>query len=407
MTKVSKVSLGFFLMMALMAPMAQAETILGYFEGILGGDNAATGAVGMTGWAVADSGIAKVVIQVDGVDIGQAFYGGLRPDVTAAQPGYVDSPAPGFGYFLNTTDFWNGNHTVSVKVHTFAGNIVVIPGTRIIFFGNSTAVLKPFGYLEWPHRNADLTGTCGAPLATNRILTPVVGYALDLGVEIGDTGIGYVELLLDGSIIYNTDLDCHYSIFEGGFSQCYGMPRVDVENIFPFALNAPSAGFRFVLDVGAFIDFGWAQGNHVLTIRAGDISTQVANIAEIPVNFFCDTNLPTAYSFGFIESPLEDRPYEDTVVFQGWALDAQGVQFVEVYVDGLFAGRASYGVDSRPSVALQYPGYPDSFAPVWRFNYDTTQTSDGFHQVQFWIIDDTGVGSFIGERTFFVDNEHP
>jgi hypothetical protein len=387
------------------APGAQAETIRGYFEGIIGGHNAGSGAPGMTGWAVADSGVRKVVIQVDGVDLGQAGYGGVRPDVTSAVPGFPDSPAPGFGYFLNTTDFENGVHTVSAKVYTWDGNEAVIDGTRQIFFNNNTSILAPFGAINWPHRNADLYGTCDLT-APSRTYTPVIGWVLDLGVEIGDQGVGYVELLLDGSIVYNSDTSCSYILETGGFTNCYGLPRLDVESMFPFSLNASSTGYRFVLDIGALISFGgWAQGNHTLTVRAGDISNQVANVAEIPVFFHCEENLPNQGSFGVIESPVESRPYEDTIVFQGWALDAQGILRVDIYVDGQFVGTADYGVDSRPAVLMQYPGFINAEAPVWRFEYDSYQTSNGSHQIQVYAVDiGAGVGTLIGERTFFVDN---
>jgi len=387
------------------APWAQAETVKGYFEGLVGppGANYATGAAGITGWAVATTGIAKVVIQVDGVDVGQAFYGAFRPDVTAAQPGFVDSPAPGFGYFLNSTDFPNAPHDVTAKVYTYGGSVVILPQTYSIVFNNNPSIVRPFGAIERPLRNQDLFGNCGPAL--NPILTPITGWALDLGVEIGDEGIGYVELMVDQVPIFNTRLHCRYSAESGGLTQCYGLPRQDIEAIYPYTINSPSAGFRFVLDVGALIAFsGYTEGNHTLTIRAGDILTNVENIAEIPVNFFCTENLPNASSFGQIESPRGDRAYEGDILFQGWALDIDGVNHVDVHVDGNKVGTASFGLDTRPSVLVAYPGYPNSLAPVWRFTWDSTTLGDGVRQLQVFAFDNLGGRSLIGEQSFFVDN---
>ena len=393
------------------APWAQAETIEGYFEGLVwpsgspGPGNYATGAVGMTGWVVATTGVAKVVVQVDGVDIEQAHYGGPRPDVTRViNPSYPDALAPGFGYHLNTTRFPNFQHRISVKVYTFGGSIVDLPQVYTVNFNNNPSILRPFGGIDYPQRNQELYGTCDLN-SPNPIYTPVTGWALDLGVEIGDAGVGYVELLLDGTILYNTRTDCFFDHETGGLTNCYGIPRQDIEVRYPYAINAPAAGFRFVLDIGFLLNVGYSQGGgHVLTIRSGDILTNVENVAEIPVGLYCRENLPDEGSFGVIETPLTDRPYEDTIVMQGWALDEDGIGAVEIWVDGIFFGNASYGVDSRPGVAAEYPGYPDVLAPVWRFLWDSHDLADGLRQMQVYAYDIYGNRTLIGERSFTVDN---
>jgi hypothetical protein len=389
------------------APWAHAET-RGYFEGIIGNpapNNAATGAVPVTGWAVSTSGIAKVVIQVDGIDVGQASYGRLRPDVTAAQPGFVDSPAPGFAYHLNSTHFTNAHHRITAKVYSFNGDVVVLGQAYDPYFNNNSSILRPFGRIDFPYRNAQLFGTCDIN-ATNAILSPISGWALDLGVEIGDTGIGYVELMVDGSLIFNTRTDCHYSIPTGGLTQCYGLPRQDVEATYPYALNAPAAGFRFVLDVGFLVGaLGYTEGAHYLTIRSGDVLTNVENIDEIPVTFLCSENVPDQGSIGEIEQPRSFPALSGTVVFQGWAIDIDGVDHVEMWVDGQFVANADYGIDTRPAVLSFYPGYPDAAAPVWRYFWNSTTLADGVRQLQVYVVDDLGHRHLIGDRSFYVDND--
>lgn len=386
-------------------PATAQETVDGFFEGISGGFNSGSGAITLTGWAVADSGIRQVVIQVDGVDIGQAIYGLPRPTVTDAVPGFPDSSFPGFGYRLNSTDFLNGQHEVSAKVFTNAGEVVVLNGTRNLNFNNNTHILVPFGDINHPQRNAQLFGTCPFdPFPSPRRYSIVEGWALDLGVEIGDTGVAWVELLVDGSIVGDSRTTCRFNPISGGLTDCYGLPRPDIERLYPFALDAPSSGFRFALDVGALIDFGFSRGAHVLTIRVGDITSQHANVAEIPVGFYCAGDLGNEGSFGRIESPRAGRAYEGDILFQGWALDGEGVERITVRIDGEFVGNAAFGVDSRPVVAARYPGYPDTDAPVWRLFYDSTQLSDGFHQVQIVVIDIFDQRTQIAEVDFFVDN---
>lgn len=412
------------------APLAHAETIESYFEGVIGTvgpNNAATGAAPLTGWVVSATGIAKVVIQVDGQDVGQAYYGGARPDVTAAHPGFVDSPAPGFGYHLNTTDFTNGIHRIGAKVFTNGGEVVVLAQKYDVYFNNNPSILPPWGVIEYPRRNQQLYGTCNIAAPT-RLLTPVSGWALDLGVEIGDEGIGYIELMVDQALVgpsiflgfdpetqqpafygsdFNTRTGCFFSYHTGGLTNCYGFPRQDVEASYPFAINAPAAGYRFVLDIGYLMSgYGISQGQHTLTVRAGDILTNTALIAEIPVTFLCQENDPDQGSFGEIETPRGDRPYEDIITFQGWALDIDGIDHVDIWVDGLFQGEADYGVDTRPGVLAGYPGYPDALAPVWRFDWDSSLLADGNRQLQVYATDVRGFITLIGERTFYVDNVH-
>jgi hypothetical protein len=293
---------------------------------------------------------------------------------------------------------------VTAEVLTNNGTTRTIVGVFEIFFNNNTSTLRPFGRINLPQQHADLFGTCDLT-SMNRLYTSIEGWALDLGVEIGDAGIGYVELLLDGAIVANTRTACGFNITTGGLTNCYGLPRFDIEQRFPWASNAPSAGFRFVMDIGALIaGSNISQGSHVLTIRAGDIATNVGNIDEIPVNFFCEQNDNNPGSFGVIEAPRPGVIVAGNTVMEGWALDIDGVDRVDIYVDGVKVGSAAYGVDSRPVLAIEYAGYPDAGAPVWRFVWDSTSRSDGFHEVEAVVIDELGDSTIIAERTFFTDN---
>ncbi len=433
------------LLLALAAiPAAGQEEIIGFLEPPVvpaatpSGDPPLHGIVRVFGWVVAESPVRRVTIQVNGVDVGEANYHQFRPLVEDMFPGFPDSSGAGFGYNLNATDFPNGVHRVTAKVLTTAGSQVILdgvdsgglpfsPGEQEIFFTFNTNTLPPFGAIDRPQRNAELFGNCCRRTGFNTCCdlneqgfcveeeydgltaipySVVEGWALDLGVEIGDSGVGWVELLVDGVIIGNTRLTCDFDLATGGLTDCYGLPRLDIENRFPFAIDAPTSGFRFAMDVGALVRFGFNQGSHTLTIRAGDIGNLNANIHEIPVNFLCVNNLDNQQSFGRIESPRIGRAYADEMTFQGWALDLEGIDRIELFVDGLFIGQASFGVGSRPEVLSEFPGYPDSLAPVWRLTpFDTRDLSEGNHQVQAVAFDETGDATVLGEVTFFVNNE--
>ena len=126
------------LTLVLAAPAAGQETILGFLEPpVIDGcrPNASNcvrqpGVIRVFGWALADSGVRKVTIQVDGIDIGQASHGAFRPLVADLHPGFPDSQGAGFGYHLNGTDFQNGLHDITAKVETFGGTTVILPAVR-------------------------------------------------------------------------------------------------------------------------------------------------------------------------------------------------------------------------------------------------------------------------------------
>ncbi len=399
-------------------PVLAQETIIGSFGS---SGNGASGAMRIFGWALADSGVDRVVMQVDGEDVGTALYGRTRPDITALHPDFPDAHEPGFNFIVNTTDYLNGTHQVSLKVTSLDGKTQVVE-TKEFFFNNAVHNLFPFGAITRPERSADLVGICNLSQPLRRY-SVVDGWVLDLGIEIGDSGVGYVELLVDGALALvvvdpdrdgvfdevdfaNTRRSCYFNPDSGGLSNCYGLPSFNIERAYPFAIDAPTAGFRFALDVGLLLNLGWVEGHHTLTIRSGDITGTVANVAEIPVTFTCAENLGNEGSFGRIETPTNGRIFKNTIPIRGWVLDAEGVDTVSVYVDGVLLGNATFPVPGarRIMVEMEYPGFPDTLAPVYELMFDTNLVGDGSRTVEVFATDTLGVQTRIGVNTFFVDN---
>ena len=63
---------------------------------------------------------------------------------------------------------------------------------------------------------------------------------------------------------------------------------------------------------------------------------------------------------GWVDQPVEEAVVGKTVTISGWALDASGIDRVEMHVDGKIV-RARYGIP-RADVAVARPGFPDSQA---------------------------------------------
>lgn len=377
----------------------------GNFEGLGPGRNAGTGILPLTGWALDDSGIARVDIFVDGFLAGRADLRQNRPDVGLLYPGFPDSNRAGFGFLLDSTQYLNDLHTITARVISNTGEEVWLNSQKIQFT-NATHLLVPFGAITFPNAHAELSGKCDLNDPFRRY-SVIEGWALDQGVELSDTGVKYVELLINGAIFANSHTDCFFSPATGGYSNCYGLPSLDVEQQFPTVSHSPRARFRFVLDVGFLIEeFNFSIGLHWLTIRAGDVSGQVANIAEIPVFFSCAEFTGNQASFGYIDQPSNGQLVSGVTPVVGWALDGEGVSQVQVYLDGDFQGNAVYGL-SRPDILARYPGYPNSSAAGWSFSLNTQQFADGVHHLQVLVVDGTGAVTLMGEQYINIRNELP
>lgn len=384
-----------------LAGAALAAPPFGQIQGVQGGYNGGSGSIPIVGWALDDNGVARVDVTVDGLIVGNAIYGSGRPRVTKRYPGYVDSDAPGWVYWVDSTHFLNGLHKIGaiVRSRTVGETRTLAPIT--VQFTNNTQALAPFGEIEFPNDQPELRGYCSS--ATPRY-SVISGWALDSGTEINNEGVGYVELLIDHSLWANSLLDCGYLAAAGGKVDCYGLRREDISRMFPTLKDSIHSGFRFVLDVGALVRSGlYAPGDHWLTIRAGDIFNQRSQIDEIKVTFECAEDIANEASLGYIELPPPGYAYHGTIPVSGWALDLEGVATVNILVDGVFQGVATYH-GARPDIAQQYPGYVNNPNSGWTFNLDTTKTANGHHNVQAEVLDAKGATTLLGERLIYINN---
>jgi len=398
---------GLFLAAAALVAVAAAPNALAQGDrpfGLIGpidGGNAASGVVALAGWALDDDGVDSVDVLVDGVVVGRALYGASRPDVAIVFPGFPNGGNAGFVFELDTTRFLNGLHVVGGLIEAANGERGFLT-PMVLEVMNASALLAPFGEIRRPLPNAELFGNCNVSDPARR-LTVVRGFALDVGLTQHDTGVGYLELLVDGTIQANTRSGCSFDPATGGWTNCYGIRDFGLEQVFPGVFNAPHGGFRFVLDVGGLIaGLGYAEGAHEISIRAADVADQLSSLHTIPVTFRCDNDLDED-AFGNIDLPVEGDFFGGVVMITGWALDPDGVTQVQVFVDGAFVGNATHGF-SRPEVAADHPGLPQSASAGWSFALDTRGLADGHHQLQVVVVDPLGRSTVIGERPFLVEN---
>jgi N-acetylmuramoyl-L-alanine amidase len=376
----------------------------------------ASGSFPVTGWATDTDGVERVDVLIDGLVMQGAIYGDARPDVAAFFPDFKGILFSAFIAHIDTTRLTDGVHELSVRV-TDTKKLSRTIGQRTIQVFNSEANLRPFGYLDEPLKDADVYGTSCAvippcqvspclPVDLQRHITPVRGWALDLGTRDNPGRVAYAELLVDGVKWLSTD-DCRFDSTLGGYINCYGLPRFDIATYYPNYPDAIRSGFGFTLDVGTLIALGVRPGPHNIKVRVGDQEQTFSTLpdpAGVNVFFHCAPDLFDFASFGYIEFPNPNDLLGGTVTFYGWALDENGgVRTVNIYIDGQFMGPAAYGF-SRPDVQRVYPHVQGVVNSGWSFTINTAQLSNSKHRLTVEVLDNAGNKSIIGSKDFYVDN---
>ncbi len=372
----------------------------------------------MTGWALDDSEIEKIELLVDGLIVGPVNQGIHRPDIAYRFPSHPGAEHAGFIRMLNTTELTNGAHTVAIRLTDNEGMVKVI-GRRFVQTFNTSYNLPPFGGIDWPIPNHimygdgcdDPGGWSTPPYEEPQDVEWVTGWALDVGSTTDRGGVAYVQLLIDGNIEYDTWVDSFYYPWLEHLAELmntYGLPRMDILNLFPDVPNSKDAGFIFALDISdLIIRRGYRQGLHMITIRAGDWENNVADIARIPVIFDCNDDRDRP-SFGEIYTPTPMERVAGTVDVTGWAIDLDWVVQVEIWMDGEFVADADEIHLPSPEIDEIYLWLPNYFTlnARWSYAMDTVglNVTDGEHVMVVWTEDHWGGRTMIGERVFVVDN---
>ena len=426
----------------------------------------------VVGWAIDDSvcadgvnfncGIDHIDILVDGQIVagavccnfvnpppgsqssaGTALFGSTRPDVQAAFPDVPNSLFSGWAANIDTTQFINGLHVITVRATDGQGASRVI-GSRTVQTDNASLNLHPFGEIDSPEDELTFTPICfsgesctpggGSPSP----LTPpvvaanlVTGWVLDTGARLDFGQTGYVELLIDGVVIANSKIDC--LVGDGGvFINCYGVNRPDVEANYPGFVNSDNAGFMFdffaidngfgnllisvpTAEGGAKCVTEIASGKHDITVLAGDVSetgpTQIG--LALSANFVtCRPQEEDIPSIGYIDYPYNDQFVDGEVEVVGWAFDADDhVRKVELDVDGTIVDQCNGSPVanfpfSRPDVPKNDPRV-NTTQVGWGFCLDTTKLSDSPHDLNCYVTDGANNRTLVGRRKIVVNNNVP
>ena len=137
---------------------------------------------------------------------------------------------------------------------------------------------------------AQVPASVSPPVNPQSHITPVRGWALDLGTRTDTGRVSYVELLIDGvrwCIDRRLRLQSDLQTSTRTATACRVSTWSATTRTIP---TAPRSGYMFTLDVGALVALGVRPGNHVLKVRVGDQQqtfTELPNRDGIPVFFEC------------------------------------------------------------------------------------------------------------------------
>jgi len=375
----------------------------------------------VTGWALDDEDVAYVEIMVDGLAMGNAVTGVHRPDIGNRFPSDPDAEDSGFVRMLNTTVLNNGIHVLAVRVVDNDGASRVI-GRRFVQTFNTGSNLPPFGDIDWPidnhtmfaddceEENGQLPPWSGDVYDDPDNVDMIVGWALDVGSRVDMGGVAYIQLLLDGVIIDDTNEGSFYWEPAEWDFRYYGHPRMDIHNLYVDVPNSKHSGFSFLVDVNYLrLARGFSEGLHLFKVRAGDRENNVTDIAQLPVIFDCDDDEDEP-SWGDIWTPEHMELVAGVVEVTGFAIDSRSFDQVEIWVDGLYIGIADHGLPS-PDLDELYPWMPPTFSNNAGFSYEldtiAEDLADGEHSLIVWTHDNRDGRTIIGERRFVLDNQSP
>ncbi len=220
-------------------------------------------------------------------------------------------------------------------------------------------------YLDTPADGATVAG-----------LVQVNGWVLD------ERGVSGVDLYVDGVYVASADLN---------------IARWDVIQAYPWYAGTPNEkpGFRTSFDADAITD-----GVHSLFLRVTFSDSTTEDFGNRSVT--TDSTINQA-PFGELEYPGENQPMNGVFPIMGWGLDDDGIDMVEVEVDGLTYSGAIYGVH-RPDIHNRFPAVAGAEYSGFLYNLNTSRLTNGVHTVAVRLWDTQGMSRVIGRRQVQVFN---
>lgn len=225
----------------------------------------------------------------------------------------------------------------------------------------------------------------------------------------GATVSGFVRVTgfaLDGNLVSNIDLyvdgqdEANRVTAPGGAN--INLPRPDVMQAFPAFAGSPGQYPGFEM---SFKASNYSNGTHTIWIRVTDVTGCCYWLTSRSVTIDNARNQPP---FGNVDYPEPDSSVSANGVLQieGWALDDNAVDHVDVLIDGLQIRQAVMGI-YRADVAAYYPDNTHALVSGFLLYFDSTRLTNGVHTVTVKAVDNQGQIGLLGNRRIQVFNNPP
>jgi hypothetical protein len=177
------------------------------------------------------------------------------------------------------------------------------------------------------------------------------------------------------------------------------LPRIDIIEAYPDypGIHAIRPGF-----ITGFSANRFTNGPHTVEIRVTTQDGVVHFLGRRTINI---NNSINQAPFGFVDIPDAGGTHNAAGAFpvSGWAADLDGIDRLEILIDGGIMQGAMYG-DPRPDVGTSFPDFTGALFSGWVANVDTTRIQNGVHLLEVRAVDRHGLSSMIGRRQIQVIN---
>ncbi|MEJ5166704.1 MAG: hypothetical protein WHV67_06725 [Thermoanaerobaculia bacterium] len=221
-------------------------------------------------------------------------------------------------------------------------------------------------YIDYPQPNATVSGI-----------------AIIQGWVLSNVPISAIHLYINDVFVTSANID---------------IPRDDVIEHYPqYATSQnPHPGFT----VG-FNSRDYENGRHYFHLVVVD--SQGASY-QIGRRYFYVDNTLNPGPKGYLESPKPDDFVSGPYPVFGWVLDEDGVERVEVLIDGMVVGRANLN-GPRPDVYYAFSYFPNAARSGFVMFLDSTRIYNGPHQLSVLAYDNLAQSNVIGIRNITVSNQ--
>ncbi len=348
----------------------------------------------VSGWALDPEGVSKIEVELDSGPLTRAFYGIIRQDVAAidlSKPEYLNS---GFRAVIKVPEGHSNKVRLALFITDKEGNRTKVDSKQVNFSNRIEAVHSKQDktvYVE--DVSSPVLGFIDSPL--EREILEVSESLLVTGWAIDPDGIKGIELeLQNGERV----------------SAQYGIEREDVFQQYPHFAESLQSGFRAKVELPDNVEHHRIRlfvvdtyGNRSLADRV-NFSVSSEFLAD-KAALLKETESPdTSFrSKGFIDFPAKNLGVENQKELRvaGWAIDADGIESVQVTINGRLQSELTLGI-KRSDVQNLYRQVAGSLQSGFEGSVSIEDLDPGDHSLAIYVTDKLGHRVKVAEQDFAI-----